>query len=138
MQRAGPGSPPGSKSPLRTPPPSTGYKDCPDCFLQVPRHLTSDFALSFLLTSLLFSRTKNNKWTVVMLGSLHLGLCHWPFKAQGDSPHLGARTILMVCVCVCVCVCVQSKPSSLHRQNILQTFPESRGGKSLLSLTEPL
>lgn len=87
MQRAVPGS----LGPPR--PRNGGGRVSINCFLNASGLLTSDFTLSCLLHPLLASRAKHNKWIMVAPGGYLWACGSWPLKAQGVSPHLGARTV---------------------------------------------
>ena len=109
-RRQCPGHLQGSDAPLRLPHPRNGDGGVIHELLHPGPHCTSPqlLVLSFLLPASLAFRAKNNKRT---LGGLPLGQCSWPFKMQGESPHLRASTVLGF-------FCVQSGASSLCGQGI--------------------
>ena len=130
VQRAVPGSPPGFRcTPQATTPQEWGWRGHPRAPSSGP-HCTSPqlLVLSFLLPAFLAFRAKNNKRT---LGGLPLGQCSWPFKMQGESPHLQASTVLGFFF-------VFSQEPAPFVDKAFQTFAESTSCKSLIPVTESL
>lgn len=120
VQRGVPGSPPESERPPQATTPQELLPPGPTALgLRV-------LALSFFFAFLAF-RAKNHKMT---LGGLHLGLCSWPFKMQGESLHVGASTKLRFYVFN------QDPAPSVDKA--FQTFAESMHCKSPIPVTEPL